>query len=171
MDGEVKVPEQSKILKFWKKIASLFKNLWRNVISPALRRMCYDTVTTGMSEILNVNRASTFQQPPAPYSTSARPIVAKQRVRLDTRTNRFGVQQLVADDRRTLEDVLAKMRARINDPSSMGTVSIGEMYTYANIPARAEDCNEGWTNLEGCYIQFEPSVSGYTLQMSEQIRL
>lgn len=171
MTEEVKI-EESKWIRFWKKVGNLFKALWNNVIKPSLSDMFYRSGDAVLRSVCY--QAPITNPPPQPYSrqpTANISVVQRQLVRLSTQRNCFGVYQLVADDRSALERIFAKMQARLNDPASGGTVSVGEMYTYANIPARAENMREGWINLVGCVIRFDPSVNGYTLEMPEQVGL
>lgn len=185
---EEKVETKAAESKIWLAIKKFFKNLWKNVIYPCFIDMVYGMVSTGtnafqssVSKALykqsappSANRA---QQNSAPFQrnrawpTSNYPAYSYGTIAFQNYVNAYGVRQICARDRRTLEGILAKMQARISDPVSQGTVSIGEMYTYSNLPAAAEDYTAGWTSLAGCAVIMDIASNMYVLQMTEQVSL
>lgn len=187
MDAEQKIEEKVETKaaesKIWLAIKKFFKNLWKNVIYPCFIDMVYGMVSTGanafqsgVSKVLYKESAPPSarqaQQNNAPFQRNrAYPAYSYGTIVFQNYANAYGVRQICARDRRTLESILAKMQARISDPVSQGTVSIGEMYTYSNLPAAAEDYTAGWTSLAGCAVIMDVASNMYVLQMTEQVSL
>ena len=187
MDAEQKVEEKVETKtaesKIWLAIKKFFKNIWKNVIRPCFLDMVYGMVSTGanafqsgVSKVLYKDSAppSARQAPFQPgraFPTSNYPAYSYGTIAFQNHANAYGVRQICARDRRTLEGILAKMQARISNPDSQGTVSIGEMYTYSNLPAVAEDYMAGWTSLAGCAVVMDFASNMYVLQMTEQVSL
>lgn len=192
MDAEQKIEEKvetkAEESKIWLAIKKFFKNLWKNVIYPCFKDMVYGMVSTGTNAFQSGVSKALYKQsaPPsagqaqqnnAPFRqnrawpTSNYPAYSYGTIAFQNYANLYGVRQICARDRRTLEGILAKMQARISDPVSQGTVSIGEMYTYSNLPAAAEDYTAGWTSLAGCAVIMDVASNMYVLQMTEQVSL
>lgn len=187
MDAEQKIEEKVETKaaesKIWLAIKKFFMNIWKNVIYPCFIDMVYGMVSTGTNAFQSSVSKALYKQsaPPSarqePFQpgrarpTSNRPAYSYGTIVFQNYANAYGVRQICARDRRTLEGILAKMQARISDPVSQGTVSIGEMYTYSNLPAAAEDYTAGWTSLAGCAVIMDIASNMYVLQMTEQVSL
>ena len=183
MDNEQKVENQEpkQESKAWALIKRFFKNLWKNIILPCFKDMIFGMASTGARTFQNgVSNAlyhttypvseptrSTYRNDPT-FPTARSPISNVGTISRQLYPNRYGVYQLCARDRRSLELIMAKMQARINDPASQGTISVGEMYAFAALPATAEDYNMGWTSLAGCAVIMNTTDNMYVLEMVEQ---
>lgn len=192
MDAEQKIEEKVETKaaesKIWLAIKKFFINLWKNVILPCFKDMVYGMASTGANTFQSGVSKVLYNQPVPPsarqaqqnsapfqpgrvYPTSNYPAYSYGTIAFQNYPNAYGVRQICARDRRTLEGILAKMQARISNPDSQGTVSIGEMYTYSNLPAVAEDYMAGWTSLAGCAVVMDFASNMYVLQMTEQVSL
>lgn len=182
--NEIPVDEKPSAVKLvFVKIGKFLKDLWVKIFLPALKDVISVSVNRTTQHILyktpiDSNGGPNNGQRPyyngntsAPWQTSNRPVQNRNTIWVDTQPNRFGVNQLCANDRRSLEDVFSKMQARINDPNSGGVVSVGEMYTYGGQTANATDYNCGWSTMAGHRISFDTTINGYTLLTTEPMNL
>lgn len=164
------------------KVGKFLKDLWIKIFLPALKDVISVSVNRTTQHILyktpidqtgpnNGQRPYSTGASSAPWRTSNRPVQNYNSIWIDNQPNRFGVNQVCANDRRSLEDVYQKMQARINDPNGGGVVSVGEMYTYAGQTANSQDYNCGWSTMAGCRISFDANINGYTLMTTEPMIL
>lgn len=187
MAEEVKqeTPEEekqpSKAALAWKAILRFFKKLWQTVFLPALKNCISEGVNRTTQHILyhtpidaTPNMPNNGSRPApngAPWQPSNRPVQGRSACWKEYEPNRFGIQQVCSTDRRALEAIYSKMQARIAHPNSGHTVSVGEMYGYADLPANFPDYQDGWMDLNGCHIQFDPQMNAFVLMMTETMKL
>ena len=182
MEEDVKTEATpSKARLFLNAILKFFKKLWQTVFLPALKSCISEGVNRTTQHILyhtpldaNPSMPNNGSRPMpngAPWQPTNRPVQGRSTCWKESEPNRFGVQQVCASDRRTLETIYARMQARLADPTSGRTVSVGEMYGYANLPATFPDYHDGWMDISGCHIQFDPRMNAFVLMMTEPMKL
>lgn len=179
MQDEVKTEASGKFKMVISAIGKFIKDLWMKIFLPALKDVISVSVNRTTQHILyktpidqeRPNNGSRPSDQGTPWNPSPRPVQNRQDIWIDTQPNRFGVNQLCSNTRRGLEDVLSKMQARINESAGGRVVSVGEMYTYGGCMAGSQDYNDGWHNLSGFCIRFDTTINGYTLCVTEPIRL
>lgn len=171
---------ESKSSNVWKAIVKFLKDLWIKIFLPALKDVISVSVNRTTQHILYHTPLDAGGLPnngsrPTPTGNAWRPsdraVQARSACWIESEPNRFGLRQVCSTDRRTLEALLAKMQARLADPNSGHTVTVGEMYGFANLPAAFADYQDGWTSLSGCNIRFDPQTNSFVLMMAESAKL
>lgn len=159
-------------------LGKFLKVLWEKYLWPAIRDGMYTSVVKtsecvfyhrDISTMPNSNERKPFDNSNPQPRPSDRPV--GRRCWKEREPNRFGVAQVCAGDRNTLDTILEKMRDRIASQSSGGCVSVGEMYGYANLMTNSMDYNDGWTSVSEFSVRFEPASNCYVLYTPETIRL
>lgn len=149
VQGGVTMREESKIVKEAKGIGSY---VFKDVISPLLKKIAYDSFTTALNMTL-------YPDGNGPRTTSGGAVKANSRqsynsIYDDTRVVRsvstYVYEPLEFDRRADAEDVLSQLKAIIRQ---YGIASVSDYYQTAGIRPRTTDENYGWTNINNAYVK------------------
>lgn len=172
--GTVKTKKKSEFQRvvdaFVSEEASNVKNdLLMDVFIPAVKKMLYDMVTTGMDKIFygrNGSGKSASGGTRTNYVSYSNkdygPRVA------DVNRGRAGYlfDDIIFDNRGDAEGVLSRMDEIVD---TYGMVSVADLYEMAGVSGRYTDCNYGWTNIRSATV--DRVRDGYIIRLPRAIAL
>lgn len=145
--------------------------IMQDVLIPALKNAIEDTVSNGISMMLNGgeprrNKKSTASSRVSYRSYYEREDRERDRDRSRSRTTGYSYDDVVLETRGEAEDVIARLDELVD---MYGNASVADLYDLVGMSGQYTDCKYGWTDIRSAsHVRVR---DGYLLKMPRAIPL